>query len=163
MHQITWVPGRANLLLFLVKWSRKKEKYPVRITLSSRTGQPILLYGDLAKKNTFFYRTSPSGYFWKVFVFQKIFFKVEVLKTFKISTYCHMKTWKTYANLANVGLFLKSLKPFFRRIYTLFFPVLKDKNQPKLCRKTCWKEQSFIFIVYLMNHIFQTSVLFSTW
>ena len=28
----------------------------------------------------------------KVFVFQKICFKVEVLKTFKISTECHAKT-----------------------------------------------------------------------
>ena len=37
----------------------------------------------------------------------------------------------------------------------------KDKNQPKLCCKTCWKEQPFIFTVYLMNHIFQTSVPFS--
>ena len=34
-----------------------------------------------------------------------------------------------------------------------------DKNQPKFCRKTSWKEQPFIFTVYLMNHIFQTSVL----
>ena len=28
----------------------------------------------------------------------------------------------------------------------------------KFCRKTCWKEQPFIFTVYLMNHIFQTPV-----
>ena len=34
-----------------------------------------------------------------------------------------------------------------------------DKNQPKFCRKTCWKEQPSIFTVFLMNHIFQASVL----
>ena len=37
------------------------------------------------------------------------------------------------------------------------FPVLRQ-NQLKFCRKTCWKKQPFIFTVYLMNHIFQTSV-----
>ena len=34
--------------------------------------------------------------------------------------------------------------------------MLKQK-QPSFCRKTGWKEQPFIFIVYLMNHIFHTS------
>ena len=32
-----------------------------------------------------------SSFFKKVFVFQKIYFKVKVLKTFKISSDCHMK------------------------------------------------------------------------
>ena len=39
-----------------------------------------------------------------------------------------------------------------------FFHV-SNKNQAKFCRKTCWKEQQFIFTVYLMNQIFQTSLL----
>ena len=51
----------------------------------------------------------------KVFVFQKICFKVEVMKTFKFSTDCHIK----HADLPNGGLFLKSLALFFRRIYAL--------------------------------------------
>ena len=33
-----------------------------------------------------------SSFLKKVFVFQKIYFKVKVLKTFKISTDCHIKT-----------------------------------------------------------------------
>ena len=37
-----------------------------------------------------------------------------------------------------------------------------DKNQPKFCRKTCWKEQPFNFTVYFMNNIFQISVLVNT-
>ena len=32
-----------------------------------------------------------SSFLKKVFVFQKICFKVKVLKSFKISTYCHIK------------------------------------------------------------------------
>ena len=38
------------------------------------------------------------------------------------------------------------------------FPVLRQ-SQHKFYRKTCEKEQSFIFTVYLTNHIFQTYVL----
>ena len=37
-----------------------------------------------------------------------------------------------------------------------------DKNQPKFCGKTCGEEQPFIFTINLLNHIFQTSVLFNT-
>ena len=33
-----------------------------------------------------------SSFLKKVFVFQKIYFNVKVLKTFKISADCHMKT-----------------------------------------------------------------------
>ena len=40
------------------------------------------------------------------------------------------------------------------------FPVLRQ-NQSKFCLKTCWKEQPLIFTVCLMNHLFQTSVLFN--
>ena len=37
----------------------------------------------------------------------------------------------------------------------LFLLVLKrNKNRLKFCRKTCWKEQPFIFTFYLMNHFF---------
>ena len=48
----------------------------------------------------------------KVFVFQKICFKVKVLKMFNIFTDCH-----EHADLTNGGIF--SLVPFFRRIYAL--------------------------------------------
>ena len=43
------------------------------------------------------------------------------------------------------------------------FSNVKIKIQPNFCRKTCWKEQPFIFTVYLMNHVFQTSVLSNAW
>ena len=36
----------------------------------------------------------------------------------------------------------------------------QDKKQLKFCLKTSWKEQSFVFTVYLMNNLFQTSALF---
>ena len=101
----------------------------------------------------------------KVFVFQKICFKVKVLTLFRISTDCHIKTWRSYKRRA----ILKIPSTVFRRIYVLSVgfkikPLRKtilqfqDKNQPKFCRKTCWKEQPFFFTVYFMNHIFQTFV-----
>ena len=74
-----------------------------------------------------------------------------------------------HADPSNGGLFWKSLLPFFTRTYALSvgfkmkplrkrFSSVKKKNQPKFCCKTCCKEQPFIFAVYFMNHIFQTSV-----
>ena len=54
-----------------------------------------------------------SSFLKKVFVFQKICFKVKVLKTFKIFTDCHIKACR----LSNGGLFWKSLVPFFRTTY----------------------------------------------
>ena len=36
-----------------------------------------------------------SSFLKKVFVFQKPCFKVEILKTFKISTNCHIKTYRS--------------------------------------------------------------------
>ena len=102
-----------------------------------------------------------SSFFKKVFIFQKICFKVKVLAM--------ISTWK-HVDLSNGGLIWKSLVRVFRRTYALSVgfetkPLrksvfqCKDKNQPKFCRKTYWKVQPFIFTVYLMNHIFQTSVL----
>ena len=38
-----------NMFLFLVKWCRKKEKYPVRITSSREQVNQISQYGNLAK------------------------------------------------------------------------------------------------------------------
>ena len=111
-----------------------------------------------------------SSFLKKFFVFQKISFKVKVLKTFKIATDFHIKIcWSL-----NGGLFRKSLVPFFRRTYALSVnfkvkPLWKsafqcqDKNQLKFCRKTCWKEQPLVFTLYLMNHLFQTSVFFNMW
>ena len=37
-----------------------------------------------------------SNFLEKVFVFQKIFFKVKVLKTFKISSDCYIKTCRSF-------------------------------------------------------------------
>ena len=61
-----------------------------------------VLYGNdafsilvLSTKNRY------SSFLKKVFVFQKICFKIKVLKTFKISTDFHIK----HVNLSNGGLF----------------------------------------------------------
>ena len=88
------------------------------------------------------------------------------MKTFKIFTDCYIKTCRSLKRRA----ILKIPSTISRRTYALSvglkmkplkekrFPVL-DQNQPKFCRKTCLKEQPLIFTVYLMNHIFQISVL----
>ena len=109
-----------------------------------------------------------SSFLKKVLVFQKICFKAKVLKMFKVSTDCHIKTCWSLKRRASS----KIPSTFFRRAYALSVgfkikPLRKsifkcsDKNQLKFCRKTCWEEQSFAFTVYLMNHLFQASVLFN--
>ena len=56
-----------------------------------------------------------SSFLKKILVFQKLHFKVKVLKTFKFPVI----VTENYANLSNEGLFLKSLVSFFRRTYGL--------------------------------------------
>ena len=84
-----------------------------------------------------------SSFLKKVSVSQKIHFKVKVLKTFKISSACHINTCR----LSNEGLFWKPLVLFFKVTYAIFvgfkmktskrkrFPVLRQ-NQLKFCPKT---------------------------
>ena len=56
-----------------------------------------------------------SSFLKKVFVFQKIWIKVNVLKTFKIFTDCHIKTCRSLKRRA----ILKIPSTVFRRIYAL--------------------------------------------
>ena len=57
-----------------------------------------------------------SRFLKKVFLFQKIYFKMKVLKSFKVFTDCHMKTCRSLKQKA----ILKIPSTVFRRIYTLF-------------------------------------------
>ena len=81
----------------------------------------------------------------KIFFFQKISFKVKVLKTFNISTDYHIKTCRSLKRRTILKIPTVS---FFRRIFALSVgfkmkPLRKkvfqcsDKNQLKFCRKTC--------------------------
>ena len=85
---------------------------------------------------------------------------------FKIFTDRHIKTSRSLKRRA----ILKIPSTVFRRTYALSIglkmkPLGKsvfqclEKNQPKFCRKICWKEQPSVFTVYLMNRIFQAFVL----
>ena len=90
----------------------------------------------------------------KVFVLQKICFKVKVLKTFKISADCHI----TY--LSNRGLFWKSLVPIFKRTYALSV-VFKMKP----LRKSIKTKTNIHFVVKLAersNHSFFLSLWWIT-
>ena len=103
-----------------------------------------------------------SSFLKKVFLFQKICFKVKVLKTFETFTDCHIK----HVDLSNGELVWKSLVPIFRRTYALsvgskmktlrktFFDV-KTKFNSSFTVKLL-KKQPCIFTAYLMNHVFHT-------
>ena len=56
--------------------------------------------------------------------------------------------WKSLVSLEELMLFLLTLK---WSLWEKRYPVLRQKLT-KFCRKTCWKEQPFVFTVYLMNH-----------
>ena len=73
-------------------------------------------YIKLTLYNRFFFSIKKrySSFLIKVFVFQKFFFKVTSLKTFKFSIDCRRKTCQSLAE----NRFLK--ESFFRRIYALY-------------------------------------------
>ena len=73
LHQNTWIPGWMNLFLSLVKWFGKKNQPPVRITFSSRTGQPMSTIWQPGKKEHLISRSPLSGCFW-----------LKVIHTFKL-------------------------------------------------------------------------------
>ena len=84
------------------------------------------------------------------------------MKTFKNFTDCHVKACRSLKRRAILKI---SSRCYYRCLFYGFKmkplrEIVFQKNQLKFCRKTCWKEQPFIFFVYLMNHLFQTSVLF---
>ena len=109
--------------------------------------------------------------FFEVFCYPRNLFESYSIQTFKIFTDCDIKTSWSLKRRAILKIpstvFLEGPMPFLLVLKWNFwekaFFGIKTKKQSKFCRKTCWKEQPFIFNVYLMNHIFKTSVLFSTW
>ena len=86
-----------------------------------------------------------SNFLIKVFVFQEICFKVKVLKTFKISSDCHIKTSQS----------LKALVSFFRKTYALSvgfslrFGMNLFNGNSILFHVTAWN--NFCFIIYFWN------------
>ena len=104
----------------------------------------------------------------KVLVFQKICFKVKVLKSFKFCSDCHIKTRRSLKRRA----ILKIPSIVFRRTYVL--PVgfkMKLPRKAFSCVKTKKKAKSNFavkvaersnhsFSFYLMVHFFQTSIFF---
>ena len=96
-----------------------------------------------------------SNFLKKVFVFQKICLKVKVLKTFEISSDCHLKIGrplKRRAILKTLVLFLEEPLLFlFALKWNLSeksFSSVKTKNNPNFGVKLCWKDNLFIFTVY---------------
>ena len=94
-----------------------------------------------------------SSFLKKVFVFQKIFFKVKGLKTFKIFTDCHIKTYRSLKR----RLFWKSIVPFFRRTYALSAGLkmkplrkrvfqCKTKTNPNFAAKLVWRSNQLFLL-----------------
>ena len=93
-----------------------------------------------------------SSFLKSVCVFQKIYFKVKVLKLFKISSNCHIKScqslkWRSILKipiLKETILFLLALK---WNLYEKVFSCVKTKNN--FCRKPCRNAErsnhSFLF------------------
>ena len=92
----------------------------------------------------------------KVFVFQKICFKVKVLKKFKIKT-CQslkrraiLKILSTFFGTWAVSVCFK-MKPLRKRVFLCF-----DKNQLKFCCKTCSNVERRNHWYLPIFYIFQT-------
>ena len=86
----------------------------------------------------------------KVFSFQKIRFKVKVSKAFVFSSGCHINTCQSFKCRTVLKIpctvLWKNLCYFcwMKPLKKALFSLLKQKP-PQICRKTCWKEQPFIF------------------
>ena len=118
-------------------------------------------------QSQYFQLKNNTPVFRKRFLFSRKFVsKLKVLKIFKIFTDCHIKT---YRSLKRRAIFKIPSAVFQKKLCSFCwlqdetskkkrFPVLREKPT-QILPKTCWKEQPFIFSVYLMDHIFQTSVL----
>ena len=97
-----------------------------------------------------------SSFLKKIFVFWKICFKIKVLKTFKISTDCDIKTCQSLKRMA----ILKTPSTFFRRIYALSvgfkvkplrkaFSSVKTKTNPSFAVKPAeGSNHSFLLSVW---------------
>ena len=102
-----------------------------------------------------------SSFLKKLFVFQKIWIKVNVLKTFKSFTDCHIKTCRSFKRRAVLNI----PSTLFRRIYALSvgFKIktlrksvfeCQDKNQLGLCCKiTERSNHSFLLTIWWITFI----------
>ena len=108
-----------------------------------------------------------SSFLKKFFVFLKIQFRIKVLKTFKISSDCHIKAcrslkWSAILKIPNTVFleepmfFLLALKWNLRNAISF----VKTEANSNLA-VTVAVRSNYSFSDYLMNHLFQTSLLFN--
>ena len=74
----------------------------VPLTLAS--DMPVLYGNDAFSVLVLSPKKRYSSFLKKVFLFQKIYFKVKVSKTFKISTDCHIKICRSLKRRANMKI-----------------------------------------------------------
>ena len=97
-----------------------------------------------------------SSFFEKVFVFSQKLFRSYILKTFKISSACHRKPCRSFKRRS----ILKIPSTLFQKSQCSFCWLQNNTSKKKrscvktksnsnfVCRKTCWKEQPFIFYLF---------------
>ena len=129
---------------------------------------PIQFVLTLAFVLTFFFdsqyfglKNGPPVFQKKVLVFQKTLFKVNILKTFKIPSDCHIKTCLSLKRRAILKIPSIDFQRSTRSSYWLQnktsarkrFSVLRQKPLT-FCRKTCVLQKSIHpFSVYQMRHL----------
>ena len=144
----------------------------------------VVLYGnDAFSILVFSTKKRYSSFLKKVVVFQKICFKFKVLTTFKMSTNCHIKTCRSHERRAILKIpstvFQKNLCSFHllsNETSKNAFSSVKTNTDlnfdAKLSERSiihfyCLFDQEYqraqlSNILDLMNHMFQTTVLFNT-
>ena len=85
----------------------------------------------------------------------------KVLKTFKTSSDCHIKICQSLKRKA----IFKIHSTIFRRTYVLSvgFKIKPLRKTNSHCAVKLAERSNRSFSVYLMNHLFQTSVFFHLW
>ena len=96
-----------------------------------------------------------SSFLKEIFIFQKIYFKIKVLKLFKHSTGGFAKACRRLFWTSLVQFFLEESMLFLLALTWTFFVLTLEKAFSIVKTKT--DQNSY---VYLMKHIFQISALF---
>ena len=85
-----------------------------------------------------------SSFLKSVCLFQKIYFKVKVLKSFKISSDCHIKAYRSLKGRAILKIPVLKEPMLFQlalkwNLYEKAFSCVKTKTN--FCRRPCWKAE----------------------
>ena len=130
---------------------------PHSIFLNIGFWQGSLLYGNVMVSAL---HLRYSSFLKKLFVFQKICFRVKLVKTLKISSDYQIKTCRSVKQKAILKIPIIVLLTLQRYLPKKVFSCVKAKTISNFAVKLA-ERSNHSFSVYLMNRIFQTSVFLS--